>query len=185
MDKYTINDILSYVNNDTKLVLNKVNSQYYMKVYTNNVYKANSIRLFKYIIENEKIELNRNTFQDICYYCDIDVVHFIISKGIKKWDWCKYWDWGLFGACKGCKLDTVKLMIEKGANDWNGGLYGACNRSNIYNKQLMISNGFTYWIWVSNDVCQERNFDIIKLMIEKGATECTYCRKSMEEHLKK
>ena len=69
-----------------------------------------------------------------------------------------FWDWGLEGACNGGHIDIVKLMIEKDAKDWNSGLEGACQNNHI---------------------------DIVTLMIEKGAHICWYCRRSIEEHLKK
>ena len=68
------------------------------------------------------------------------------------------WNWGLKYACAYGYINIVRLLIEKGANDRNYALYYACRYCHT---------------------------DIVKLMIEKDANKCTWCYKSMEEHIKK
>ena len=66
------------------------------------------------------------------------------------------WDYGLWGACEGGHMDIVKFMIEKGANHWGWGLHNACKNGNT---------------------------DIVKLLIEKDVIWCSWCKKTIEEHL--
>ncbi len=64
---------------------------------------------------------------------------------------------GLYRACDSGHLNIVKLMIKCGADDWNGGLCYAHLGGHL---------------------------NMEKLMIEKGATECYFCKKPIQSHLK-
>ena len=91
-------------------------------------------------------------FTRACQFGRLKFVNWIIKKGVKH-----YWlNEGLYWACNYGKLDCIKLLIEKGANDFDDGLYYACNKDKL---------------------------DCVKLLIEKGAKKCKFCSKSIQEHL--
>ncbi len=83
------------------------------------------------------------------------------------------WNFGLYGACKGGNLKTVKLMIKKGANNWNYGLHGACVGGNLDIVNLMIELGANL-NWGLYGACMEGNLNMIDVMIKKGANDLNY-----------
>ena len=87
MDYYIIHDILSYVNTDTKLIMNIVNKQYYVNIDMTNVYKTNSVRLIKYKFASGDLIINCETFEEVCKYCNIDIVRLMIDKGAEYWEY--------------------------------------------------------------------------------------------------
>ena len=131
-----------------------------------------------------EISINNNKWQNSILlekYCENnDVIK--IKKLIKI---NLYWNYGLYGACRGGHMDIVKLLIEKGAGNWNCGLSGACSGGNIDIVNFMIEKGASSWNWGLRTACETYHLDIVKLMIKKGADKCWYCRKSMKEHLSK
>ena len=106
---------------------------------------------------------------------------FMFIKTKKDYDW----NYGLYCASSGGHLNLVNLMISKGANDWNKGLLSACYGGNQNVVDLIISKGGNNWNSGLYGACWRSNQNLVNLMILKGADYCFYCRKSMEEHLKR
>jgi len=111
------------------------------------------------------------------YYTKIDITnpyrfgsirlleHLLKTKKILiNSDTCKD---GLYHACKSGNIKSIEFMITRGANDWNRGLHGACKGGRLPSR-----------------ASASEHLDIVNLMISKGATECYYCNKSIEDHLK-
>ena len=87
IDCYTIHDVLSYTDNDTKLIMNVINKQYYVNIDTYDVYKTNSVRLMKYKINNNKLKISKDTFKKLCRFCNnIDIIQLMINKGANNWN---------------------------------------------------------------------------------------------------
>ncbi len=127
----------------------------------------------------EVIEMEDDLLEDYCKNNDVIKIRKMIKiKNI-------YWNWGLYGACRGGHIDIVKLMIKKGADAWNLGFEDACRGGHIDIVNLMIEKGATHWKCGLENACQNDYIDIVKLMIEKGAAKCYHCDESIEEHLKK
>jgi hypothetical protein len=117
-------------------------------------------------VVDSKMDIS-DQLEEYCILGNIKKIKQLISKNGDQ----LYWDWGLFGACKGGHLDIVKLMISKGANDWNYGLRGACRGGHLDIVKLMISKGSEGLLnW--NDglyyACIGGHLDIVKIMISKG-----------------
>ena len=151
-------------------------------------YNSNTELLEEYCIKNDIIKVRKLIKMNIdlnwdwgllgaCRGGNIDIINLIIEKGSNNWHY------GLEGACKGGHLDIVKLMIEEGADHWNCGLAYACTGGNIDIVKLMIEKGANNWDRGLVIACIRGHIDIIKLMIKKGAIWCSYCGKSMKEHL--
>lgn len=167
IDQYTIQNILSYIDNDTKLILNRVNSHYHTRIDTTNirnaVYKANSLKLFKY----KKLNVDHKIFAKICQYCSVDIVNFMEPSGEIYWDNC------LYCACKGNNLDVVQLLINKGVvNTWEIGLCGACRGGHTEMAQLMIDKGANDLNNGLNGACKKGHLGLVRFMVSKGADKC-------------
>jgi hypothetical protein len=82
-----------------------------------------------------------------------------------------YFNYGLYGACRGAHLGIVKFMIEKGAKCWDLGLNCACDIGHLDVVKLMIEKGATKLNEGFHFACMGGHLDVVKLMIEKGATD--------------
>ena len=111
IDCYTVHDILSYTDNDTKLIMNIVNKQYYVNIDTSDIYVANSVRLTKNKFARGELTIKYDIFMKVCKCCGIDIVQLMINKGANDWNW------GLIGACQEENMDIVQLMINNGATE--------------------------------------------------------------------
>ena len=163
MNYYDIVNIISYMDIDMMLLMRRINNLFNREI--------GQIKIFNF----KKLINIGDTYYD---FIGIRIGSYRVSKeGINA---CinAYEDTiqnrQFSDACYSGKLDMVNIMIEKitgmtsipveigampqFANIWNRGLSGACLGGNL---------------------------EIVKLLIEKGATECTYCHKSMQEHLQK
>ena len=115
-------------------------------------------------------------FDETCQYSNIDAIRSIISEGeLKQYEL----NWGLYGACKGARLDVINLLLSKGANHWNWGLQGACEEGapgkNVANllevANLMISKGANNLDDPLYFACSRAgNLDMINFLISKGAS---------------
>ncbi len=152
-------------------------------------YNSNTELLEEYCIKNDIIKVRKLIkmnidldwhlgFEGACRGGHLDCVKLMIVKGAHNYNN------GLQHACQGGHLDIVRLMIEKGANWWNGGLMCACEYGQMDIVKLMIKKGADDWHSGLYYACRYNHMDIVQLMIEKDATECYYCQKSIEEHLK-
>jgi hypothetical protein len=94
------------------------------------------------------------------------------------------WNLALYAACEGGHLNLVNLLIHKGANYWNAGLKGACKGGHLELANLMIEKGANFLDWGLWYACKGGHLKLTKLMIHKGATQCRYCTKSIQDHLK-
>lgn len=182
-NQYTIRDILSYIDNDTLFILNVVSKQYrtylskrifgsdeifsYSKYLLEKDMKhicmANSLKLLKYV----RPRFNFGVFFNICRYCDTDIVKAIIKK--KRF---RNWNPGLYGACRRGDMETVKLMISKGANDYYEAFIRACIGGNVEIVKLMMSKDVSEfaerWRFGFEKACKKGHFEIVQLLIEKG-----------------
>ena len=132
------------------------------------------------IIVSKDILNNSLLLEKYCTNNDVIKIRKMINMNIKL-----YWSYGLLGACRGGYMTTVQLSIEKGADDLTWGLMYACIGGNIDIVKLMIEKGASSWNGGLYYACEHGHINIVKFMIEKGATRCSWCKKSIEEHLSK
>lgn len=183
IDQYAMYDILSYVDNDTLFVLNVVNKQYrtYLskrifgsdEIFSYSKYlrekdmkhicQANSVKLLEYV----RPRFHFRVFFNVCRYCDTDIVKAIIKK--KRF---RNWNPGLYGACRRGDMETVQLMISKGANGWEDAFIRACIGGNLEIVKLMMSKDVSEfaekWLFGFEKACKKGHFEIVQLLIEKG-----------------
>jgi ankyrin repeat protein len=87
-------------------------------------------------------------------------------------------------ACIDGHIETAKYLIEKGANDYNRAFCSACESGNKDLIFFLIEKGANAWNNGLFGACRGRHDEIVKLMVEKGATNCEWCNKTIDEHLK-
>jgi hypothetical protein len=88
-------------------------------------------------------------------------------------------------ACVGGNLNTIQLLIAKGANNnWDAGLIYASLGGHLDIVRFMVDNGAKLWNEALIYACSREHLEIVKFLIEKGATKCRYCHRSMQEHLR-
>jgi ankyrin repeat protein len=88
------------------------------------------------------------------------------------------------GACTRGHLQLAKLMIEEGANNWNEGFNNACVGGHLELVNLMIEMGANDWNEGLYWACNCNHIKLVNLIISKGATQCDYCKKSIQSHIK-
>jgi ankyrin repeat protein len=99
--------------------------------------KGGQLELAKKIYNNNLIEdLDEGLFL-ACEYGHINIIGFLIEKGID----IEGINYSLAGACKGNNLEIVELMIKYGANNFDYGLLTACEENNVTMAKLMIIKG--------------------------------------------
>lgn len=90
---------------------------------------------------------------------------------------------GYILACEADQLEVVKWLTENYENLPILGLYGACRENQIKTVEWLLkySKGISDLnLYIA---CSENNHEIMKLLIQNGAVRCSYCEKSIEEHL--
>jgi ankyrin repeat protein len=132
------------------------------------------------------------------------IVEILITKGAEAWNQ------GLYGACEGGHIDlivhmisngatdltyalyyagraghrdAVELLVSKGACNLNLGLCGACEGAHRDIAELLISKGADNWNQALSFACEDRHVEIVQWMISNGATKCSWCSKTMTEHI--
>lgn len=73
----------------------------------------------------------------------------------------------LTGACRAGKMDTVKYLIEKGANSWKWGMAAACKNNNIEIMNLMKEYGASYYHGL-NEICENGNTSLLKVILSEN-----------------
>ena len=173
-DTYVMYQLLEFIDESSIICLCKASKK--LNEICKQYLEIEDDKRFEVDIENWS---NNRVLLDCCENNDIIRIKKLIKTEID-------WGFGLCGACRGGHIDIIKFMIEKCARDCNNGLLFACEGSNIDIVKFMIEKGATHFNGGLLHSCGSHiNIDIEKLMIEKGATCCSWCHKSMEEHLKK
>ena len=98
----------------------------------------------KHLVLNgfNKLSKLRYGFFTACRGGQIDIVKFLIEKGVK----AKHYDKGMIIACSTGQLEIIKLLISKGAKSFYEGLVKICQYGNSHENakqiiELMISKG--------------------------------------------
>jgi hypothetical protein len=182
MNYYDITNIISYMDIDMMLIMRRMSNLFdkeigQMKIHDDeklinigDKYKRFiGLRIGSYRISKEGLQtygtlLNKQLY-DACFSGNLDIVKFIIEKGVDDLNW------GLTGACYGGHLDIVKFIMEKGVDDLNWGLTGACYGGHLDIVKFLIEKGANDWNRGLYGACSGRHLDIVKFTIEKGAND--------------
>jgi Ankyrin repeats (3 copies) len=113
-------------------------------------------------------------FKSLCCTGHISSVR-VVSKYLKhKFNDDGFWDYGLYGACKGGRMRIAKLMINKGADAWSNALENACEGGNMEIVELLMSKGATDGGSAFSSACRGGNIKIVELLISRGANWWNY-----------
>jgi ankyrin repeat protein len=80
-------------------------------------------------------------------------------------------DWAMYEAAKGGRIEILKLMIEKGGTDFDLAMAGAAKGGHIGIGKLLIEKGAVNFNGAMIWAAEGGNMEIVKLMVEKGATD--------------
>ena len=108
------------------------------------------------------------------YVSDRDMGRYGLEELVKH-KWCVDMNSVMGGACLRGHIETVELLISKGADDWDDGLWNACEGGHREIVELMISKGANDWNWGLVGACEGGHIEIVELMISKGGDECRVC----------
>lgn len=184
MDIYMIQNIVSYLDLDTKLIMRRINK------YTNTI-KFDTLLLNEYNGSQQYEEIAMYCGEDGCIrllnviadktsritYCAIlgactkynyDMVRILIDKDADKLS-VDEMNWSLSNVCINGYNDLAIKLLDVGA-DVNSALGGACSFGDMSFVQLLIDRGATKWNNGLYCACIGGHIGIAKLMISCGAT---------------
>jgi len=144
MDYYVNQDIISYLDIDTRVITKRIYQIW------NDISQQNGIQF------RETDPLLLRGSDKIMYFGGFNNSLRNIYYGKSLNERCNLL-WGFYGACHGGHIETVNYFIDKGIDDWNGGLTCACWNKQLEIIELMISKGATKCIWCNKEVLEHFN----------------------------
>jgi len=181
MDLYVNQDILSYLDIDSLVIVKRIYSFWNIKPFSLSLHKKEvSISSFKYyelqsyqfgLIGSRRLVSNlRNHELDFalygaCHGRHLDLIKFLFSLGasqIKR---------GFLDACTGGDIECVKYLIEKGGCSWNRGLEIACQCGYTDIVDLMCLKGATRIIDGFRCACYGGQYDIVIKLVNENKLE--------------
>jgi len=151
MDCFVNQDILSYLDFDTKVIAKRIDSLWF-----DILNKSQS----------KDVILGWQTAEDQLLWdgCCEGSIRKIVNGS-------KCWNIGLGGSCFSGNIKTAELMIEKGANSWNEALERACYNGSIELIKLINDKGKPNYDCGLASACYAGKLEVVKLMITYGATK--------------
>ena len=147
--------------------------------------RSGDMRIVKFILDHG---VKINLYWCLFYACksgNIDIVKLIYGSGTI----CDSDIFiGLTGACRGGNVEIAKYLVERNAHVLNHPGYclleDACYGGNIECVVYAIECGSRNWNRGFGGACHKDRIHLFSFLCEKGATECGYCTRPIEEHLK-
>lgn len=176
MDVYVISDIMEYIDADTIIIIRRISKkimQYYIDKQI-DIKSITSVRSHKNVKPHKRLKEGATI-------CSNKMIDYAISKGANEFRYL------LFGACSGNHLEMVELAILKGANSWDltSALCDACQFGHLDLVNCIVEKGENNLElnWGLHNACKYGHLDIVNFMFKNGATRCSFCNRSMQEHL--
>ena len=136
-------------------------------VFIERLLNLNCVKLYKYYIEKYQIDVERNydgNYKHIHIACDIgsvEIVKFLIEKGVDLESMTQMCDKPIHLACKNGTLDIIKLLVEQGVDLESDTLWDSRKPIDLvfrYGKYDVIK----YFLSLNIIMTQDNNFE--KLM---------------------
>lgn len=182
MNTYTLQNILSYFDIDTKLLYKRTNSllKDMIKISRNDYYcdcEQDGVHTIDYMAHHA------DPFGNIMTH-GIEIKSFKLLNTNRLVD--AYYSYTiLFSACRSCKndgfselyRDIAKYAISKLLNngdgdcDYSSALYNACQGGNMELIKFIMGMGTSNWNSGLEGACECGHMDVLKLMIDKGADD--------------
>lgn len=196
MDSYTLSDIISFLDNDSKIVCNRINNifrniigvvKWYhdKKEYTKfdiiencrddaidcgfvNMIcgQYNSRRLYSHITKSNRL-MKGYILNGACVGCQKELATRLFNEHLKTQD---RFDCDFLSACEGGDKEIIDMFLTKTTVDINCGLFGACISGKRDVIDYLISKGANDWNRGMEGARFGGNLDAIEYMRSKGAT---------------
>ena len=177
LDQYVLQDIISFMDKDTQMIIRRINSQFSKYIEPAFVHPLTSE---KYL---DLTNLNIYMLYELCGYSG----SLRLLKKLKDINI----DFIMAYACQGGNIDMVNLMIARGACHWNWGLERACAGNNPDIADMMIQHGAYSFDSCLLFACSSNSRQLVDKMITLGATDfdgglayaCLYGHRTLAEYM--